>query len=62
MAACPAVVQVRSVLQGVGLRKKFLHEYKSCKVHTMLLQGDSQSGSWEGVAGVWLVSSSPGEL
>ena len=61
-AVCPAVVQIESVLQAVGLRHKFLHVCKSCEVHTTPLQGDSQSGSWEGVAGVWLVPSSPGEL
>lgn len=61
MAVCSALVQIESMLQTAGLRNKFLHACKSCKVHTMLLQEDSQSGSWEGAAGVWLVPASPRE-
>lgn len=41
MAVCPAVVQIESVLQAVGLRNRF-QVCKSCEVHTMLLQGASR--------------------
>lgn len=42
MAVCPAVMQIESVLQALGLRNRFLHVCKSCEVHTMLFQGASR--------------------